>query len=188
MVSIQDSQFLNKFSNKINFYCFFLGLYTAKVNAQTGAFNFNWVTFFNAATDFYYNSVRSYVQLGGWDEQLLELYGQAIDSALKVNIFTVYGGRMYFRDYNAKTQWLSSNMESNGCLLGGMFALSSLAIRQKRQNSNVTTEDPRAQEHLKLAVNITETCYQVANNTLTKLLPDKFSINSQILDKETTIL
>lgn len=167
-----------------------LGLYTVKVNARTGTFNYNWVSLFNAATDFYYNMVRSYAQLGSWDDKLLELYGEAIDSALKVNIFTKYGGRTYFRDYNARRQWLSSNMESNGCLLGGMLALSSLAFQQKGQKSNLnsTSEDLRAQAHLELAVNITETCYQMANSTQTKLLPDKFSLSFRILDKETSIL
>lgn len=166
-----------------------------RVDAATGKVTSTWGSLTDIATDFYYNAIRSYVQLGGWDAQLLELYGESIDSALRQELFKEVGGRMHVRSYNSKTQLHAYGMEDTGCLLGGMLALSSLAFQQRKvqtrgvSNSSSTGEvvdDPRAEAHLKLAQNITETCYKVANSTKTKLLPNKFII-SKILNNETWI-
>lgn len=163
-----------------------------KVDAATGAVTSIWGSLTDVATDFYYNAVRSYMQLGAWDAQLLELYGETIEAARRQELFKEIGGKLHVRSYNTKKQLHAFGMEDTGCLLGGMLALSSLVFSHKKvkhvYNSSYSgeVEDPRALEHLKLAENITETCYQAANSTKTKLLPNKFILN-KILSNETWI-
>ncbi|XP_017489883.1 PREDICTED: mannosyl-oligosaccharide 1,2-alpha-mannosidase IA-like [Rhagoletis zephyria] len=155
------------------------GLYMTRVDASTGAAISTWGSLFDVATDFYYNAIRSYLQLGSWDEELLELYGSAIDAAIRADLFKVIGGRLYLRAFNTKTQLHAYGMEDTGCLLGGMLALSSAAY-QRAENKE------RWRLHLDLAVNITETCHHEANSTATRLLPNKF-ILGKVLNNETWI-
>lgn len=156
-------------------------MYLDEVNAKTGAVGgLFWVTLSLDATDFYYNAVRSYVQLGSWDDQLLKLYGEAVEAAFQKKLLTIFKKRMYVLAFNSKTQLHDSGMIDSSCRLGGMFALSSLAYAQQKKqnlNLNITQRNPRAEKHLELAVNITETCHHVANSTKTKLLPEKFFHN-----------
>lgn len=155
------------------------GLYMTRVDASTGAAISIWGSLFDVATDFYYNALRSYLQLGSWDEELLEMYGEAMDAAIRADLFKVIGGRLYLRTFNTKTQLHAYGMEDTGCLLGGMLALSSAAY-QRAGNKE------RWRLHLDLAVNITETCHHEANSTATKLLPNKF-ILGKVLSNETWI-
>ncbi|KAH9403840.1 hypothetical protein TYRP_015034 [Tyrophagus putrescentiae] len=155
------------------------GLYMTRVDASTGAAISIWGSLFDVATDFYYNALRSYLQLGSWDEELLEMYGEAMDAAIRADLFKVIGGRLYLRTFNTKTQLHAYGMEDTGCLVGGMLALSSAAY-QRAGNKE------RWRLHLGLAVNITETCHHEANSTATKLLPNKF-ILGKVLSNETWI-
>ena len=64
-------------------------------------------------------------------------------------------------------------MKAVHCRFGGLFALSSSAFFKRKLFE-------KAKIYLALAVNITNTCYHVANSTETKLLPESFRKDDQI--------
>ncbi len=71
-------------------------------------------------------------------------------------------------------------MYESSCLLGGMLALGARELQK--------TNSSKFPLHWQLAINITDTCYQTAHKTKTKLLPYKFTHNNIIMAQGTLVL
>lgn len=148
------------------------GLYVNYIDAASGRTNATYVGLWEGTTDFYYNMIRSYIQLGRQDAQLLKMYTDAIDSLLKVQVIRTIGNQLFARKYDTQNLLFKNNMEDSSCLLSGMLALSAREL----EKINATM----SRIHRELAVNLTETCYQAANATKTKLLPHKFTYDNAL--------
>lgn len=146
------------------------GLYMNYLDAATGKINTTYVGLYDETTDFYYNMIRSYIQLGRQDSQLLKMYTDAIDSLVKMQLIKTIGNQLFARKYDTKTQLFRNNMEDSGCVLPGMLALSARELEM--------INSTKSRIYWELAVNLTETCYHAANKTKTKLLPHKFNDNA----------
>ena len=154
------------------------GLYMHVVNASSGEPVSSMSTLNNGAIDFYYNMLRSYVQLGREDAELLEMYAQAMSATVKAGMFKLMtsggDGLLYVDSYDVIRRNSSLVMDRTACQLGAMLAIGA------RELKNVSTS--AAELHLQLAVNITETCYQTASRTRTKLLPESFWADGTVND------
>ena len=149
----------------------FRGLYLAELDVTEGVWNSNWSLLNDASKDFFYNMPRSYLLLGNKnDNQLLEMYTQAMDSALAMGVIkrTEDGHRIYVKSFDKAKIWFHKSSYDDYCLLGGMFALSSEIFRKINSTKN-------AKEHLQLAVSITDTCRSISKRTKAKLLPYEFN-------------
>lgn len=148
------------------------GLYLNYLDAGTAKTNATRVGLFDETTDFYYNMIRSYIQLDRKDSQILKMYTDAIDSLVKVQLLKTIGNQLFAIKYDTQTQLFKNNMEDSSCVLPAMLALSSREL----QMINST----KSRFYLELAVNLTETCYRAANATKTKLLPHRFTYNNAL--------
>ncbi|XP_017463407.1 PREDICTED: mannosyl-oligosaccharide 1,2-alpha-mannosidase IA-like, partial [Rhagoletis zephyria] len=148
------------------------GLWMSYLNAATGKSNFTGTGLFDETTDFFYNMIRSYVQLNRQDAQLLKMYTDAIDNIQKMQLLKNIGNQLFARKFETKALLHTNNMDDTSCLLGGMLALGARELQK--------ANSPKFHLHWQLAVNITDTCYQAANRTKTKLLPHSFTLNNSI--------
>ncbi|XP_017494618.1 PREDICTED: mannosyl-oligosaccharide alpha-1,2-mannosidase IA-like [Rhagoletis zephyria] len=146
-----------------------------RVNVTTGAaISSTLRTFFEHNIDFCYDMLRSYIQRDRQDRSLLQLYTEAVDNTLKAGMFKLMdNGLLYVREYDSKSKRHSFGMSHLACQLGAMLAI---GARELKAINRTATAD----QHFQLAVNITETCYQAANGTKTKLLPGTFMQNVTI--------
>ena len=158
------------------------GLWMTWLYADTGNFtsNFTVAEFSDTTTDFFYNMIRSYVQLNRQDVQLLKMYTDAIDNIHKMQLLKYFGNQLFARKFNTKSYFYTNNMYDSSCLLGGMLALGARELQK--------TNSSKFPLHWQLAINITDTCYQTAHKTKTKLLPYKFTHNNIILAQGTLVL
>ncbi len=151
------------------------GLYFSTVDVTKGSFQPKTegrvVSLFEQSNQFHYNLLRSYIQGGRREASLLEMYRKAIEACFHVGLFNrmELNGLMYVREADLSAERYSRSMDESACQLGAILAIGSREL----QAVNTTA----AKLHMQLAVNITETCYQTANGTLTKLLPDSFRMN-----------
>ena len=147
----------------------------SQVNVTTGEAIFDTVPIlFEDNIDFFYDMLRSYIQRGRQDRSLLQLYTEAVNRTLQAEMFKLMpNGLLYVREYDSKSGRHSFGMSHLACQLGAMLAIGARELRAVNKNAT-------ADQHLQLAVNITETCYQTANGTKTQLLPGTFMQNVTI--------
>ena len=154
------------------------GLYLNQVDSATGAPSNIYSSMLVWATDFYYNMLRSYIQLSRRDRSLLEMYSTAVNTVQRKGLFLLSsdnnnsnnsssstGQHLYHLTYNSKTLQHYFGIDESGCALGRLFALGARELQQ------VNTASKHSRQHLQLAVNITESCYFTANATPAKMLP-----------------
>ena len=120
-------------------------------------------------THMYYNILRSYIQLGQWDNELLSKWDKTVEKTMNSSVlFKKKNGQLYLL-----SSFKTDLMDYTSCRFGGMFALSSTIFKQL----NLTD---KAKMYLEFAVNLTDTCHQVANSTKTKLLPYSFTSDNEV--------
>ena len=129
------------------------------------------------ARDFFFNMLRSYLQGGSQDIELLRFYSDALSAIIKMELFKTMGdGLVYVREYDTKTQLHDYGMDEAASQLGAMLALGAREFLRAEEQANFTLGfDYR--RHWALAINVTETCYRAAMATVAKLVPTKFAVN-----------
>lgn len=142
------------------------------------------------ARDFYFNMIRSYIQGGSVDQELLGLYTKAIETFTRMEMFKKLGdGRVYVREFDTKTHLHAYGMDEAASQLGSMLALGARELLLRAESFPFTESNSNKSEgsisrtyrkHWQLAISVTETCYQAAMATVAKLVPTRFTVNRTI--------
>jgi mannosyl-oligosaccharide alpha-1,2-mannosidase len=127
-------------------------------------------TLAKSAGHFYSYLLKSYLQSGGRDETALEMYKEAMDAAERMQLITVSNrsGLAYARNYHPSERKYGDYMNYDACYLGGML------VQGYKLMGTTRTELRRAERHWRLAGELTETCHQASNGTVTRLPPHHF--------------
>ena len=172
------------------------GLYMHIVDVESGAWLHPITTLGSRGIDFYYNLLRAHLLLrkgssDGEDDDddddddhlmVMATFVEALEAVIRAGMLrkSTKNGLTYALEYNLASESYAKAMATSACRLGGMLALASsmaskVAQREHKKSGNLTSE-----RMLELAISLTETCYQTANSTATKLLPLELWTSGQI--------
>lgn len=161
-------------------------LYMDLVNVETGKWTSNQSSPFLDSSDFHFNLLQATIMLGDGKnkDNLMEMYSKAVDGLLESKLIsTTKSGdetRVIVVDYNHNSKKYGTVMKDDICRLGALLALGAKMLSETN-NTESNKKDQTLQ--MQLAVNLTETCRQIARKTKTNLLPDTFTINEVVVPK-----
>lgn len=104
--------------------------------------------------------LKQYILSGGREEQLYEMYLEAVEGLVNKLLGQTTRSKLYFiGEYRLNSGTLIKEMDHLACYVPGMLALGA--------------EGPHRQSHLKLATRLVETCYFLYRQQPTGLGPER---------------
>merc|ERR1719369_2056747 len=134
------------------------GLYPNQINPTTGQWGQDHSSLGAHGDSFYEYLLKEWIRSGKSDELSKEMFDEAISNVEEILLQNSSHGQTYFAD--RRGGMLAHKMDHLACFTGGMFSLAAV------------NDDEVKQKWMKIAEEITRTCHESYENTVTKLGPE----------------
>ncbi|XP_044583654.1 mannosyl-oligosaccharide 1,2-alpha-mannosidase IA isoform X1 [Cotesia glomerata] len=137
------------------------GLYPNFIHPRTGKWGLHHISLGALGDSFYEYLLKAWIQSGKEDTEAREMYEEAINAIIDHMIFKSPGGLTYVSDL--KYDKVEHKMGHLACFAGGMFALGAKAM-----------DNDESRNHMAYAAELTRTCHESYDRSVTKLGPETF--------------
>ncbi|KAL3276554.1 hypothetical protein HHI36_011929 [Cryptolaemus montrouzieri] len=137
------------------------GLYPNYFNPKTGKWGQHHMSMGALGDSFYEYLLKTWIQSNKEDNEVRQMFDDAMESVFKHMLQTSTGGLMYFADL--KFDRPEHKMDHLGCFSGGLLALGSRTLKNHMSD-----------RYMDVAKGITNTCHESYDRTFTKLGPEAF--------------
>jgi|ERR1711936_473650 len=135
------------------------GLYPNQINPTTGQWGQDHSSLGAHGDSFYEYLLKEWIRSGKSDELSKEMFDEAISNVEEILLQNSSHGQTYFAD--RRGGMLAHKMDHLACFTGGMFSLAA-----------VNDNDEVKKKWMNIAEEITRTCHESYENTVTKLGPE----------------
>ncbi|XP_049821507.1 mannosyl-oligosaccharide 1,2-alpha-mannosidase IA-like isoform X1 [Aethina tumida] len=137
------------------------GLYPNYLNPKTGKWGQHHMSMGALGDSFYEYLLKAWLQTNKEDNEVRQMFDDAMQAVIKHMLHTSQNGMMYFAEL--KFDRPEHKMDHLGCFSGGLFALASHTLKNSMSD-----------KYMEIAKNITNTCHESYDRSATKLGPEAF--------------